>query len=1210
MKKIALPDQAEDKWIRQIQGDNQILVINYSSFDNTHFPSAGSDSDTTVVNFATNTHVNHPTWSAAVHNDLLYLSLVGSRSYAVSRISGPWWMATGDQFYTNINNLVTFTVSEKGSNTVSLTAEIYQTSGGKKVMLDWNPPYLDVHQNSLMHIPFDYNSYRVGNNLDYVVDFSDKNFHEPMVFHNKEVNVVFNDPKMEGNKIIQEEVTVTNQASIQFVPGGGAATVSYGSKMNIYQCDVAKGALDCDAINKAPINIKGAVTELFQDSAFGSATVQAYANTFANGGTKKDGTTLIFVNFYKDKNVHTYTVPTYAANDVAFTTDSAGNLYVALSYLQSEKNIEIATHVDIYMVDPLKPKTFTLHKTLSWLNMDVTNSMDFCPTQVEFDPASEKELHILSDCSVKGRLYTSNKIYSYTIGQQPESSAKEPVSFDVDPTAEFQGVAKFCPFGSNFIVYSLQANAVVVIDKTQTLTHYTIPLKDYGLTNLSSFDCMSNVGMYAIGGNSEATKDAAPTYNYGIFWGNVGYNEQKFVNTLFQDKDPKKFQDAKSYGIHDFVVTVGFDTDGKEHHTDYSIIQTLAEPPHMWVETNDFSSQTTPEVTSDLKITATNDWIHPMTQTKIVTVKQDMTTTTNVIKSWNPKTEGTVFVESFTELMGPITDIAVKGGVPAAITFVDRKKMKGQFAAKTHGSTIFTEFRGSIEFGVGMTQDRKNNKSTISIVIDEDIKTQFDLSMSGAFDFTNLKQQKNHALIVLNMATSNGEGVHAISIDEEKTAVNISDSNGTRADKIRMAGVTGNRYIAVGLDSHTEVMTTWEVKLEEGKLTFDVIDVTAGVRDFDLSTDPTRVFNFYVMNEDSSAYYMSLTPSTKGFVVSDPAMIKFDENKPYWLESIACANNGHHDGAHVAINTIGTVLYAFDITFPKTKLEQMGQIRNTINAKYETYQKFAGFDGSSMFLDEEFIVHRAFNLKTGGTLTVVADVYARTGKHMNLFSQIQINHGQHSNEVIRDHIKSGKSLLAFESSQLMLGSNFGTMAMSYYQENTGTEKEPVYKGVVAIGSGVKNTQLDLYYLRNSFSIVNKPTSDTDFTQYTIVTNGGSVASGFNLEKLLDGTTPTPTSSSSSSTTGESSASQTGSETGSGSSPEPTDENSSIWVFLGILILLIVMSVGWFAYAQSKDHELEDEEGIYKSIDPSSKLDGGSQFETGLNPDEDGDDALN
>jgi hypothetical protein len=100
-------------------------------------------------------------------------------------------MALGQEFFTDINNELTFTVTEEGSNTVSVSANIFQTSGGKQVQLDWKPPYLDIHQNSLMHVPFNYNSYRVGNNLDYEVNFSDKNFHTPFVFHNKEVEVDF-----------------------------------------------------------------------------------------------------------------------------------------------------------------------------------------------------------------------------------------------------------------------------------------------------------------------------------------------------------------------------------------------------------------------------------------------------------------------------------------------------------------------------------------------------------------------------------------------------------------------------------------------------------------------------------------------------------------------------------------------------------------------------------------------------------------------------------------------------------------------------------------------------------------------------------------------------------------------------------------------------------------------------------------------------------
>ena len=60
------------------------------------------------------------------------------------------------------------------------------------------------------------------------------------------------------------------------------------------------------------------------------------------------------------------------------------------------------------------------------------------------------------------------------------------------------------------------------------------------------------------------------------------------------------------------------------------------------------------------------------------------------------------------------------------------------------------------------------------------------------------------------------------------------------------------------------------------------------------------------------------------------------------------------------------------------------------------------------------------------------------------------------------------------------------------------------------------------------------------------------------------------------------------------------------------MVLVILSVAWFAYARSKSSSDEDgDEGIYKSVNPTSKTEHAkNEFETGLDPEEDGEDALN
>jgi hypothetical protein len=59
------------------------------------------------------------------------------------------------------------------------------------------------------------------------------------------------------------------------------------------------------------------------------------------------------------------------------------------------------------------------------------------------------------------------------------------------------------------------------------------------------------------------------------------------------------------------------------------------------------------------------------------------------------------------------------------------------------------------------------------------------------------------------------------------------------------------------------------------------------------------------------------------------------------------------------------------------------------------------------------------------------------------------------------------------------------------------------------------------------------------------------------------------------------------------------------------VVLVILSIAWFAYARSKSSSEEEDEGIYKSVNPTSKTEfAKNEFETGLDPEEDGEDALN
>ena len=1179
MKGIKLPDDALHKWIRRIQGTQSQVIIQYTSMDGQTVPAATKDSDATLITFYNGNATNHPGWSVNIHSSNLYYVKVDAAEYSVARISGPWWFVTGDKLNTNMDNVVSFTASEPGVNSVTVSCTFYQAVASQGFEFDWNPPYLDVHQNSLVQIPYDNQSVKRGNNLDYAVSFSNKQFYKTDIFHSQEINVTFNQSSGEKmHKTIKGESNDNAYASIQFVEGGGAATVDNGGKMFLYTCDMSRGTSTCTAINTKAIDIQGKTNEILQDSAFGSASFQAYSNTFIGGGSKQQGQTYVYYNLRGSKDIVTKNVE-YLANDVAFTTNKDGDLYIAFSYLSvdSEQKFTLGSQVEVYMVSHTDPTTWTLTKTLDWAALQVVRFRDFCPVHLKFDRKWVTDLHILSNCAFTQIYKAGAKIFTIDVENNSVSSIKPTVDIDLAPGKEISGRIGFCPFADNFLVYALDLNIVIMTSKRPSLNHYTIPLTDFGYTSTVDFHCMSNIGMYGVRGTQPTENGTAIIY--GLFWGNVGYNNGKFVNQIWSNLDPAKFSDTMSYGIDWQVLTVDYAVDSKGAHTAGSILQTLVEPPMIFTTTGDFGDQQRRFEKGTITITATAPLFKKDLVADIWTIKQDFTIRPVNNGGWTQR-YGTIFVEDYCRLTGPITDITITPNKGSDITFVDRKRSEGTLAI-TDNKIVFSEYRGSIDHGFGLTPKPESDQTTFSLVDNGVITKQFDLPRVRAADATAFLQQADSRLVVASMATSNGEAVQAFSVDDSGQSILLSSRNtGTRADKIRVNKFMG-KYIAFGLDASTGILSTWEIKNQNNDLVFSLIDQTTNVKDFDPASSNTSLYNYFIRDHDSNVYEVQYSPVQGGIDVSDALAIPLDRNRPYWLQSIACNNNSANNGAVCAVNTFGTVLIAFQRLFP----EQIKSKGNQLTVSLQMYEKLAGFDGAMIFIDDEFIAHRVYNMKTGGNLTAYANIYSRTSGNQ-LHTQIAILNSEESNDTILNSILMGKSLLEIDS---MLAATVNTRAMSYFY------KEDVQKKVVAVGQNDPANPLAFFSLRNSFTVFNK--ESTDFTKYSVVINGDT-ANAYNLDQLLNNTEPVPTSSSSG-----------GSSSGGSSSPDV--KPASIWVFVGILVVLVILSVAWFAYARSKSASEEEDEGIYKSVNPTSKTEyAKNEFETGLDPEEDGEDALN
>lgn len=644
---------------------------------------------------------------------------------------------------------------------------------------------------------------------------------------------------------------------------------------------------------------------------------------------------------------------------------------MAFSYLAGDqKTFSNGSKIEVYMVSNSDPSNWTLVKTIDWTTLEAARSRDFCPMHLKFDKKYLTDLHILSNCAFTQSYHSGAKIYSIDVENSTVSSLRPTVDIDLAPGTEITGRIGFCPFDENYIVYALDQNIVIMTSKRPTLSHYTIPLSDFGYTSTVDFHCMSNIGMYGVRGQQADNK-----FVYGLYWGNVGFNNGKFVNQIWSDLDPAQFSDTMSYGLDWQVLTVDFAVDETGAHTAGAVYQTLVEPPMIFTTTGDLADQQRYFEKGTMTITATAPLFKKDLVADIWTVKQDFTIRPVNKEGWNPR-QGTIFVEDYCQLTGPITDITITPNKGSDITFADRKRFEGTMAI-TDNKIVFAEYRGSIEHGFGLTPKPESDQTTFSLVDNGVITHQFDLPRVTAADSTAFLQQADSRLVVACMATSNGEAVQAFSVDDSGQSIMLSSRNtGTRADKIRVNKFMG-KYIAFGLDASTGVLTTWEIRNEDNDLVFYVIDQTTHVKDFDPASSSTNLYNYFIRDHDSHVYQVQYSPVQGGIDVSDAVTILLDRNRPWWLQSIACNNNSANNGAICVVNTYGTVLIAFQQLFPEALNGRVGEANVTL----QMYEKLAGFDGAMLFIDEEFIAHRVFNTKTGGTLTAYANIYSRSSSN-------------------------------------------------------------------------------------------------------------------------------------------------------------------------------------------------------------------------------------
>jgi len=136
---------------------------------------------------------------------------------------------------------------------------------------------------------------------------------------------------------------------------------------------------------------------------------------------------------------------------------------------------------------------------------------------------------------------------------------------------------------------------------------------------------------------------------------------------------------------------------------------------------------------------------------------------------------------------------------------------------------------------------------------------------------------------------------------------------------------------------------------------------------------------------------------------------------------------------------------------------------------YEDYEKLAGFDGAEMFVDSEYIVHRATAFKKEKEVVVAVNVYSRNNYKFNdqIHTQIIIDDikpktrnsedAKEFNQYFINEIQRGKRYREVEKKVF-------TFAVGYfYEPETG-------HSLVVVGTGEREDVLQYYEINESFLV--------------------------------------------------------------------------------------------------------------------------------------------
>lgn len=941
--------EIEHEWIRGIEGNLNTIAIQWAGLNND--PEGlkqnlgAKDIGSVIVSWPLQLAQLSIGSSLAILGDNAFFASIGTSTVHIRRMTGAFFFTEAYHLDPQETNVLSITASDK-DNSATVTAHLHSTTNpSSKIILDFQPGYLDVFGGSTLELPFTGDSWVSGNALRFNANFNDKHFKKARVIHSNATTVTFNPQPID-----------THYDKIMF--GEGGAVTIRATTLNYYSCDFHHhGHAFCELTFTKEIDHDAR----HQEGVFSKNGVVAH-------WSKKAGKTQVYIASFEDGYImHEFD---FDASSVSFSMDHDHDLLVAVSNYD-QGTVEVwRKYADIISSWDLV-ENFTLEHLHDGIN-------EFCPWQVRADPLEPTTFHALSFCKLKGNIHEITRIVSLATSYNSAYYGKS-VALGSGGEEEMGVIPHFCPMGDHHIIYSHGSNAggsvfnsLYTIDKHTSFAKYNINLQKLNFEYVEKFECFSEAEMYAIHGPAHSG-----TKTFGLFWAKQRYNDKKFANLIVNDLSTVQWNNLQTYFVGERMMHVGY-----QNQTTQSFFATLINPPKISVQVDELSTYYGEVTPVNFNIVAKSGLFKGMVNGTIYTKKANITIGYTSKKQWSPGS-GWFDIEEYTRIDGPVTKVELVSE-RRGLSLTDRKISRGALEARD-SPVVFNAYRGDVDEGIGLRVEK--NFGSFVFIHDHTVMTQITrYGASRAFDFERMHLLGARQEIILYhgkdgpvdsigvFVTRNFELTHETMLGTPR-----------KATKIRLASYQGKRqFIGFSVDETNgeEILTVYGIKYDpiEGQLTITIIHEYEDVLDFDVCSKNGRVYLYYIQSKNARIYSSEWVFETYWTETALKPLIP-DSKTQYWLKGIAASTTHQTEKIHLAINTFGTIIYTGDVDIVQGK--QMLEL-----ASFIKLDKYQNFHGNEIQLNDNLVVLRAMGRglphqevalvwkrqDTDGTIHTVVDV--------------------------------------------------------------------------------------------------------------------------------------------------------------------------------------------------------------------------------------------